>query len=418
MITARTKRQLVIFVIITLLGVSYVGARYARLDKLFYDSAFTVNAQFAQSGGIFVGAEVDYRGVRVGQVSDMKVTSTGVDVVLSIDNGWKKKIPADTIALVANRSAVGEQYVDLEPNTNGGPYLANGSTIAVANSRTPVSTTTVLENLDAMVRSVPPETLNTSVTSLGQAFAGTGPALGQIIDGMSGFIRSATDSFDTTTALIKDAQTVLTTQADEASAIRSFSNDLALFTDTLAGHDDSLRRVIASGSATAAQLRTFLDENQVNLGRLISNTLVVGRIGLANIAGTRQILVLYPYMVAGGYTVLAKKPDGTINSRFGMILTQSPPVCTNGYHTPMRDPYDLTPAQLVTTNHCTDPPTQTDARGASQAPAPAAVSYRAPVATYADGTLTWNTQDSSDQSGNPDTGKDGLAWLMFASAMQ
>ena len=56
MISSRTRTQLLVFVFITLVGVSYVGARYARLDKWVYDSAYEVNAQFAQSGGIFVGA--------------------------------------------------------------------------------------------------------------------------------------------------------------------------------------------------------------------------------------------------------------------------------------------------------------------------------------------------------------------------
>ncbi|MGN6723545.1 MAG: MCE family protein [Marmoricola sp.] len=420
MISARTKRQLVIFVIITLLGVSFVGARYARLDKLFYDSSFNVNAQFAQSGGIFVGAEVDYRGVRVGQVSDMHITKTGVDVVLAIDNGWKNKIPStNVIALVANRSAVGEQYVDLEPAVNSGPYLKANSVIPTGNTRTPVSTVTVLNNLDQLVRSVPQGSLRTSVNSLGQSFAGTGPALGKIIDGMSSFIKAATDNFGTTTALIKDAQTVLATQADEGSAIRSFSRDLALFTDTLAGHDASLRRVIASGSATAIELRTFLDQNKVNLGRLINNVLVTGRIGYANIKGLRQILVLYPYMAAGGYTVLAKNANGTTNARFGLILQQTPPVCVNGYHyaSQLRQPYNLNPARLDTTAQCTDAPTQSDARGAKQAPRAAASDYRAPVATYAQGKVTWSDQTSA-KGGSLDTGKDGLAWLMFASAMQ
>ncbi|RNM16229.1 MCE family protein, partial [Nocardioides pocheonensis] len=85
-------------------GISYVGARYARLDRLVYDSAYRVNAEFAQSGGIFTGAEVTYRGVKVGQVSDMRLTRDGVDVVLAIDKGHK--VPADTLALVGNKSAV------------------------------------------------------------------------------------------------------------------------------------------------------------------------------------------------------------------------------------------------------------------------------------------------------------------------
>ena len=69
MITRRTQVQLLIFAIITLLGVSFVGARYARLDRVFVDDAYTVVAHFADSGGAFAGAEVSYRGVRVRSTS-------------------------------------------------------------------------------------------------------------------------------------------------------------------------------------------------------------------------------------------------------------------------------------------------------------------------------------------------------------
>ena len=43
MITTRTKIQLVIFALITMVGVSFVGARYARLDRLVFDKSYTVD---------------------------------------------------------------------------------------------------------------------------------------------------------------------------------------------------------------------------------------------------------------------------------------------------------------------------------------------------------------------------------------
>src|SRR5687768_12324859 len=128
MISRTTKIQLLVFSIITLLGISYVGARYARLDRWFYDDTYTVSADFDESGGIFEGAEVTYRGVPVGKVEDMRVSRGGVYVDLGIDNGWDE-IPTDVVAVVANRSAVGEQYVDLQPQTSSGPYLKDGSAI-------------------------------------------------------------------------------------------------------------------------------------------------------------------------------------------------------------------------------------------------------------------------------------------------
>ena len=75
-----------------------------------------------------------------------------------------------------------------------------------------------------------------------------------------------------------------------ASAIRSFARDLRLFSGTLAGHDRDLRRVIANGSVTATELRTFLDDNKVHLAGLINNLVTTGDIVVKHLPGLRQDL--------------------------------------------------------------------------------------------------------------------------------
>ncbi|MCW2755415.1 MAG: virulence factor Mce family protein [Marmoricola sp.] len=398
MITSRTKKQLLAFVFITLVGVSYVGARYARLDRLVYDSSYKVNAEFRDSGGIFVGSEVTYRGVGIGQVSDMHLTKQGVDVVLDIGNHYNK-IPANTIALVANKSAVGEQYLDLEPRTNSGPYLKDGSQIKPADTAIPVSTTAFLTDVDQLVNSVPQDQLRTVVSDLGAAFQGTGAALGQIIDTSDSFIKTANDNFTVTTALIKDGATVLQTQADKGSAIQSFARDLSLFSGTLAANDTALRALIDNGSATANELRTFLVDNGVDLGGLINNLVTTGSVISKHLPGVRQILVLYPYLVAGAFSVVAKNADG-YNARFGLILTQNPTVCSAGYNVKQRrSPTETSNKAMDMTAHCSESPAQGNARGAQNAPrvganyGPAAAANPS-VATYDldTGKLTWNDQ--------------------------
>ena len=133
-----------VFVLITLLGVTYVGARYARLDRLVFDDAYTVVAHFPDSGGIFAGAEVSYRGVKVGQVEKMELTDRGVDVYLDVDNDYDK-IPADVIAVVGNRSAVGEQYVEIQPQVDTSPYLSEASEIDEEDTRIPIATEKLLD---------------------------------------------------------------------------------------------------------------------------------------------------------------------------------------------------------------------------------------------------------------------------------
>jgi phospholipid/cholesterol/gamma-HCH transport system substrate-binding protein len=397
-ISSRTKKQLLAFVFITLVGVSFVGAKYARLDRLVYDPGYQVKAEFAQSGGIFVGAEVTYRGLKVGQVSDMQLTRDGVDVVLDIDKG-ENKIPADTLALVANKSAVGEQYVDLEPRTDTGPYLRDGSKITTPNTEIPVSTTQILTSVDQFVNSVPQDDLRTVVSELGAGFKNSGDDLAQIIDGSNAFIATANQNFDVTTALIRDSNTVLRTQSDKGSAIRSFAQNLALFSGVIADNDKALRALIDNGSATANELRTFLEQNQVDLGSLINNLVTTGQVVVKHLAGIRQILVLYPYEVAAGWTVAAKSSEG-YNARFGLILNQVPAPCDKGYDPKeWRSPLDRADKPMDMDAHCAEPASKTNARGAQNAPR-AGADYRpgtAPVATYdlSTGTTTWNDQASA-----------------------
>jgi phospholipid/cholesterol/gamma-HCH transport system substrate-binding protein len=397
MISRRTKVQLAIFALITMLGVSFVGARYARLDRLVHDTSYTVVAHFRDSGGMYAGGLVSYRGVRIGQVDKLVLTRGGVDAYLDIDRGWDDKIPADTLAVVGNRSAVGEQYVDLQPQTDQGPYLRDGSQIAMADTRTPLPTQKLLADISTTVESVNKRSLSTTVRELGTAFGGTGPDLQRIIDTGTAFIDEANRNFDVTTALIRDGNTVLHGQIASADAIRSFAHDLKLFSGTLAGHDRDLRRVIDNGSVTATQLRTFLDDNKVHLASLINNLVTTGDIVVQHLPGLRQVLVLYPYVVEGGFTVVSKSPEtGLYDAHFGLVLTNDPPVCHNGYQsTDTRAPQDGSNRPMNVDAHCAEPASQSDARGAQHAPSnrPAAA-YRAPVASYDPTTrrLTWGPQ--------------------------
>jgi phospholipid/cholesterol/gamma-HCH transport system substrate-binding protein len=383
MITRRTKIQLMIFVLITLLGVSYVGARFARLDRLVVDDSYTVVAHFPDSGGIFAGAEVSYRGVRVGQVGRMELTDQGVDVYLDVDKSYDA-IPADVIAVVGNRSAVGEQYVEIQPQVDTKPYLTESSEIDEEDTRIPIATEKLLSDISNTVESVDKPALQTSVTELGAAFGGTGKDLQTIIDSGNSFIEVANENFDVTTALIRDSNTVLHGQIDSASAIKRFARDLSLFSGTLAGADEDLRAVIDNGSATANQLRTFLEDNQVELGELINNLVTTGEVVVKNLDGVEQILVVYPYVVEGGFTVVAKSPDtGLYDAHFGLILQQEPHVCTRGYEgTNQRPPQDGSNAPMNEDARCTEPAALSNARGAQHAPGRAGAAYRAPVASY------------------------------------
>jgi phospholipid/cholesterol/gamma-HCH transport system substrate-binding protein len=154
--------------------------------------------------------------------------------------------------------------------------------------------------------------------------------------------------------------------------------------------------VIDNGSVTATQLRTFLQDNRVDLADLINNMVTTGDIVVHHIPGLRQVLIIYPYVVEGGFTVVSKSPDtGLYDAHFGMVMTNNPPVCHHGYQsTHERPPQDGSNEPMNTRAHCAEPGAQSNPRGAQHAPAnrPAPPGYRSPVvATYdpTTGRLAW-----------------------------
>lgn len=421
MITRRTRIQLLVFAIITLLGVTYVGARYAQLDKAIVDSDYTVTAHYPDSGGIFTGAEVTYRGVGIGKVGDLVLTEDGVDVELDIDNKWDK-IPRDTIALVGNRSAVGEQYVELQPQTDDGPYLVEGSEID--DVATPIATEKLLGDLSATVASVDRDALATTIEELGKAFAGTGPDLQKIIDTGNSFIETADENFDVTTALIRDSNTVLRGQLASETSLRTFATQLSAFTSSLAGADKDLRKVIDSGSVAATQLRTFLEQNGVELSELLSNLVTTGRVTVKHLAGIKQLLVVYPYAVGAGQVVVGKRSkaqggSGFWDAHFGLIIAPTSTPCYDGYLKKRRNPEsDRGDLPLPSDVRCKEPATKSNPRGLQnlRRVAPGGASYDIGVRVdEATGDLTWDVAGGASSGRGtvapPTLGEDSWKWL-------
>jgi phospholipid/cholesterol/gamma-HCH transport system substrate-binding protein len=363
-ITPTVKAQLLAFATVTAVGVSYVGAQYTGLGDSLLDRAYTVRADFVDSGGVFPGAEVTYRGVPVGRVGELRLTgSGGVSVALDIEDA--SRIPADSLAVVANRSAVGEQYVDLQPRASGGPYLRDGSTIARRDTRVPLPTSDLVLSLDRLVNSVGRKDLQITIDELGKAFAGTGPHLSRLVDSGNDLVESASGSLPQTIALIEDSRKVLKTQADQGSAIKSFSRDLADLTGQMKASDGDLRRVIGSGAPAAQEVNSLLQSNRTHLPVLLGNLISGGQITVARLPGVEQALVTFPLVVAGSYTVIPG--DGT--THFGMVAgADDPPPCRQGYGTQRRDPSDTGERPANTGARCTARGGGTSVRGAQNAP--------------------------------------------------
>jgi phospholipid/cholesterol/gamma-HCH transport system substrate-binding protein len=364
MLTRTVRLQVLAFVVIALAAVAFVGANYAGIDRLLGGGTYTVRLELADGGGLFTNSEVTYRGVAVGRVGEMRLTDRGMEADLLIDDA-APDIPVDTKAVVANRSAIGEQYVDLQPRGDGGPFLADGDVIRKEQTSVPMPVTTLLSNLSDLNQSVPTESLRVVVDELYTAMNDTGPSLQLLLDSTMSFTGEAAQHLPQTTTLINDGATVLRTQLDSSDAWRQFSNNAKLFAHELASADGDLRQLIGAAPAAATQLSQLLADTNPGLPVLVANLLTTSEIFESRIGGMRQLFVNLPKAVAATSTSI--RPDG---AHMSIVLNfWDPAPCVTGYGTPYRQGEDTSYLPFDTTSACTLPyGDERLVRGAQNAP--------------------------------------------------
>jgi phospholipid/cholesterol/gamma-HCH transport system substrate-binding protein len=322
MITVGTKLRLLVFLVVSVLGIGYVAVRYVGVGDRLLGRGYLVHADFAEAGGIFPNAPVTYRGVPVGRVTAVRLHDDGVRVDLRLHGGVR--VPDDLSAVISARSAVGEQYVDLRPERDGGPYLRDGSVIPSSRTGVPVAAETLLANLEDLVGSVNPDDLAVVIDELATAFEGNESSLRTIFDASDALLADANASLPETVQLIRDGRTVLSTQEASAGAIRQWASGLAKLAATVRAADPDLRRLLSVTPPAATQLVGLLRDLDPTIGTLLGNLVTVNGIAARRLPGIEQILVVYPLAVAGGYTVTPG--DGT--AHFGLVVNvDDPPSC-------------------------------------------------------------------------------------------
>ena len=324
------KVRLLAFVLLSALGMVYVGASYLGFVDRVLGRGYTVHVLLPQSGGLFEGSEVTYRGVKVGEVSSMTVKDKGlkVDVALQDD----VRVPKSSPVSVHNLSAVGEQYLSFEPVSKQGPMLQAGDTLRGTKDSLPLGEEVLMQDLSRFVSSVNGSELNTVVNELGIMFRDNASPLRSMVDSTQAFIEAARANETPTVDLLHNAQTVLQTQANNSANIRSFSSDLAALTGTVASSDAKIRRILNQAGPAADELVRLVRDLRRLLPKLLPPLISVSELVDARLPALEQILVTFPRLVSAGPSALLSPPGD--NAKFGRVnlnLNQEPGPCVDGY---------------------------------------------------------------------------------------
>lgn len=213
--------------------------------------AQTVTVELERTGGLYEGSAVTYRGLRVGRVSEISLTPTGAEATLRITQ--PVDVPADTEARVRSLSPVGEQFLDLQPRSEGGPFLTTGARITGDAVDVPVSLASATGALDGLLEQVDADDVQTVLTELAAATEGTQADLESLLDSSSELVTALDDVWPETRRLLTNGRTTLRTLAESGPELRKLSRSAKLFAAFLRDFDPEFRDIL---DASPRQLAT------------------------------------------------------------------------------------------------------------------------------------------------------------------
>jgi phospholipid/cholesterol/gamma-HCH transport system substrate-binding protein len=352
MLTRFVRIQLTIFTIASIIGVLVMVFVYIQAPTLLGIGHITVTLELPATGGLYRFSNVTYRGVQIGKVTSVGLTDTGAKATLSLDTS--PKIPADLQADVRSVSAVGEQYVDLRPRTTSGPYLHDGSVIAVRDTTIPTAVGPMLDQVSALIGSIPKDKLQALLDESFQGLNGAGYDLGSLFDSSAKFSGDINGVADRTRTLFTDTAPLLDSQVETTDAIRTWAHSLAGVTGQLVTDDRQVRTLLQTGPGAANQASALLHQVKPTLPVLLANLVTVGQVLVTYRPALEQLLVLLPPFVAAIQSSTGtNNPTGIPIGEF-LVTVSDPPVCTVGFLPPnqWRNPADTTEVDTPNGLYC------------------------------------------------------------------
>lgn len=330
--TRGVRLRLIAFAIVSALGLTYVGGNYLGIVDRILGRGYDVNVILPASGGIYEGAEVTYRGVKIGRVAKMTVDRDGLRVRVTLQED--ARVPASSKVRVDNLSAVGEQFISFEPTSSAGPMLREGSTIRGNAESLPVGEDVLLQNLSAFVSDLDSDDVNVLVEELGLMFKDNATSLRSMVDSGQAFIAEAQANQAETIALLRDAQTVLETQSDAADDIESAFEDLAKFTETVADTDEDIETLLEDAAPAAKEVELLVRTLRASLPSFLTYMVRVSDVLDARLPAMEQLFVTFPRLIAAGPSALTFDSTNQGFGRVNLNLNFDPPACTEGYLPP------------------------------------------------------------------------------------
>jgi phospholipid/cholesterol/gamma-HCH transport system substrate-binding protein len=351
LLTPFIRRQLWTFLVLTVVSLLVLGVYYLQVPSLMGIGRYSLKADLPASGGLYPTANVTYRGITIGKVTDVEPTEHGAQATISIDSQYK--IPVDTIANVHSVSAVGEQYLDLVSTGNPGKYFAEGQTIT--KGTVPAEIGPALDTANRGLAALPKDKIATLLDETAESVGGLGPALQRLVDSTQAIVGDFRTNITNVNDIIQNSGGVLDSQIKSGDAIERWARNLNTLAAQAAQRDTNVKSILTQAAPTADQVNSVFSDVRDSLPQTLANLEVVFDLLKRYHTGVEQVLVFLPQGASIAQTVAAPFPNQAALD-LGLSINQPPP-CLTGFipAAEWRSPADTSMQALPQGTYCKIP---------------------------------------------------------------
>lgn len=287
----------------------------------------TVKAQFASAVGMYSGSDVRMLGVKIGRITEVKPSGTGVDITMEVDDS--RKLPANAIATIVPPSLVSDRYIQLAPVYTGGAQLADGATIPRDRTATPVELDDIYNALNQVTTALGPAGANkngalSDLLATGAAnLDGNGAGLGQTIQNLSEAVTTLAISRDDLFGTVAHLQTFTKALQDSDAQVVKVNQLLDTVAGDLADERGSLASAITNLHTALTQVAAFLQKNQQLFQQDVKGLAQVTGVLSDKQAALREILATAPVALSNlAHTY--NPSSGTLDTRANLASLFDP----------------------------------------------------------------------------------------------
>ncbi|MEU5995400.1 MCE family protein [Spirillospora sp. NPDC047418] len=217
-------------------------------------------ADFGEAAGLRSGNEVRVAGVKVGEVTGVRLNGAKVTVDFRVRDTWIGD--ASTVA-IAIKTLLGDKFLAVDPL--GAHRQDPGRRIPLARTTSPYDVTEAFDDLAGTVGQIDSAQLAASLDAISTTFSGTAPSVRKALDGVSALSKTVSSRDAELARLLANTRQVTGTMSEQSTNVEALLRDGNLLLGEIRRRREAIHALLVGTQELSRQIVGLVDDNQKQL---------------------------------------------------------------------------------------------------------------------------------------------------------